>query len=137
MADNGAGSAISSILSDWSNIGNLFVAFVIAGLVPVLKYFGKKYEKHKERVKKEEREEIESIAKEVQKPVMDKMTNFEELMGKYTEQNEAILERMDFIAKLFHTGNIDFSKFSNNNMPGKTRGRPKKSSHFDHGTDEH
>ena len=128
MAESGAGDTIGSLLENWSNIGNLFLAFVIAGLVPLLKHFGKKYTKWKDKKDAEEaaREKaaIVDIAREVQQPVTTRMDKMEELMSRYSVQNEKILDHMNIIEQLLQSGKISF----------RGPGRPSQSNskHFDH-----
>lgn len=131
MAENGASESIGSILQNWSNIGNLFVAFVIAGLVPVLKHFGKKYQAYKQRKldqeMKEEKEAITEIAKEVQAPVIQRIDRIEGIMEKYAEQNERLLDHMNIIEQLLQGKHI-----GNSSTTTRRPGRPSK--HFDHST---
>lgn len=129
MAESGANESIGAILQNWSNIGNLFLAFVIAGLVPVLKHFGKKYTAYKQRKldqeMKEEKAAITEIAQEVQKPVVERIDKIEGIMVKYAEQNERLLDHMNIIEQLLQGRHIG-------NNTTKRPGRPSK--HFDHST---
>lgn len=127
MAD-AAGDAAKSIgdtLQNWSNVGNLLLAFVVAGLVPLLKYIGRKYSKWKARLEKEEaereREVITDIAKEVQKPLDGRMINVEKAVEEITKQNATMLDHMNIIEQLLQNGRVSF-----NRGPG----RPSK--HYDH-----
>lgn len=131
MADaaSGASNSFGDILENWSNIGNLFLAFVIAGLVPLLKHFGKKYTKWKDKRDAEEaakeKAAIVDIAKEVQQPVTQRMDKMEEILAKYTQQNEIIIDHMNIIEQLLQSGRISFK-------PPNTRGQGSNSKHFDH-----
>ena len=125
MAESGAGESFGSILQNWSNIGNIFAAFVIAGVYPFVKYFGRKYTKWKDAKDADEarrdKEAIIEIAKEVQQPINDRMTKVEEILEKSIQQNATMLDHMNIIEQLLQSGRISFQKGP---------GRPSK--HYDH-----
>lgn len=128
MAESGAGvdgNSIGTLLEHFSNIGNLFLAFVIAGLVPAVKYFGKRYsnwkEKKEEKTLEEDKAAIVDIAKEAQQPLSERMEKVEDLLYRFTQQNETILDHITSIENLLQSARISFSRGP---------GRPSK--HFDH-----
>lgn len=141
MAESGAaaGNSISEILQNWASIGNIFVAFIIAGLVPILRHFGSRYNKWKAIKEAKELEEektaITEIAKEVQQPLTTRITKMEETLDKQADQNEKLIEHMNIIQQLLQTGRVTFhdraDEYQNNSSKRKP-GRPSK--HFDNAT---
>ncbi len=106
-------------------MGSIFVAFIIAGLVPVLKYISKKYTKWKDAKDAaqaiKEKEAIVDIAKEVQQPLTERMNKVEDILQKQTKQNQTMIDHMSIIEQLLQNGSISFKRGP---------GRPSK--HFDH-----
>ena len=128
-ASGAAGNSIAEILQNWSNVANLFVAFIIAGLVPVLKYGTRKYTKWKDKKDAEqaaaEKAAIIDIAKEVQQPVTERIDKIEELVSKQARQNDTIIDHMNIIEQLLQSGRISFK-------PPSQRGQKSNSKHYDH-----
>jgi len=134
VAESGADESFGQILQNWSNMGSIFVAFIIAGLVPLLKTISKKYTKWKDAKDAEqaakEKEAIIDIAKEVQQPLTERMNKVENILEKFAQQNDQMLDHMNIIEQLLQNGRISFNK--------GPRGRPSSSSqpssskHFDH-----
>jgi hypothetical protein len=127
VAESGAGESFGQILQNWSNVGNLFVAFIIAGLVPVLKYISRKYTGWKDKKDAEqaakEKEAIIDIAKEVQQPLTERISKVEEVSEKLSKQNDMMLDHLNIIEQLLQGGRISFQRGP---------GRPPSSKHFDH-----
>lgn len=117
MADSGAGDAIGSIIENWSNIGNLFLAFIVAGLVPLMRFINQKYQMWNKRKTAEQEAKdkkiVIDIVNEVNKPLNDKVEHIEGMVEKNAEQNESILDKMDLIEALL-TGNVPHKEEPNN-----------------------
>lgn len=127
MAESGAGGAggIGEFLQNYSNVGSLFFAFIIAGLIPGMRYITKKYTKWKDAKDAEqalkEKAAIIELAKEVQQPLTDRMNKVEEVLEKFAKQNEAMLDHMNIIEQLLQSGRVSFQRGP---------GRPSK--HYNH-----
>jgi len=127
VVESGAGDSIAQIIQNWSNIGNLFLAFVIAGLVPVLKYISRKYTRWKDLRDAEqaakEKDAIIGIAKEAQQPLAERIAKVEEVSEKLSRQNDVMLDHLNIIEQLLQSGRISFQR---NGGSGRV------SKHFDH-----
>lgn len=136
MAESGAGNSIAEILQNWSNVANLFVAFIIAGLVPVLKYGIRKYTKWKDArdaaEAAKEKAAIVEIAKEVQQPVTTRIDKMEEILSTQTKQNAIILDHMNIIEQLLQNGRVSFEPNRPPPPPPNKRGPGRPSKHYDH-----
>ena len=96
MADNGA-NIFSDFIETASNVGNLFAIFIIAGLIPFLRWINKTIKTIADNKKARQTEYIKSVTEGITKPVKDEMATLNTIMQKQSEQTEAIIENVEKI----------------------------------------
>lgn len=100
MVDNATNDVFSNFLATWSNVANLVMVFIIAGLIPFLNWINRYVKNIKQAKRKAQDEHITEIAKAVNKPIVDQMTGILDIIQKTAEANEANAQNLE---KLTHT----------------------------------
>lgn len=102
---------------DWgtlSNITSILGVLVIGPSILVLQWLFKKESKAREAKRARQTKQITDIATEVTKPLQKEVTNIGNTLGKYTEQNESIIENLEKI-------NARLDEFRNNQIEIRTK----------------
>lgn len=98
MADNGA-NIFTDFIETASNVGNLFAIFIIAGLIPFMRWINKTLKVISDNKKAKQTAYIKKVTEEVTKPITDEMTTLNGVLQKQSEQNEALIENVEKITE--------------------------------------